>query len=503
MAGYFGNGIYASAFSVAYRLPNMFRNLLAEGTLAQSFMPLFLQYFKRNKNHAKKMSGAILSFLFLFLLFIFIVIFFTSPYFIPFLVGKEVVYSSLVIELTKILFFFIVTTSLSSIFSSIANSQKKFFVPSLSPILLNIVYLFVFLVCFKFVTNSKERIFFLSYSILFGGFLQLCLQAFYIYKLKLFPKINFYWKHPAIKKLSKLILPAVLGSGFYQFSLLVDIFLANYIQNQNPEIRAVVSLDYAQRLIQLPTGVIGVAIATTILPSLIQMLQKNQKQDFSREFSSSLTFSNFLTFPCMIGLLILPEVILNSIYFGGKWDLNATNNTVYPLMIYAAAVPFYSLNKILISSYFSYKNTTTPLKIQSFCFIFNILCNLLLISKFYQNAIATSALISSICNFFLLLSIFIKKYKIDFSFSLTLKKQIPLLCSSFVMAGFAFFLKQLIYKDLINYLNLFVSFANASRITIIIFICICSFIYFFCCIIFKSEEMNFLVQKLIKKSKRL
>ena len=154
---------------------------------------------------------------------------------------------------------------------------------------------------------------------------------------------------------------------------------------------------------------IGVAIATTILPQIVKLLQNEQKNNLSKEFLASLTFSNFLTFPCMIGFLFLPEVILNSIYFGGEWDIKATQNTVRPLMIYSLAIPFYSLNKILISSYLSFKDTKTPLKIQSIAFCVNIFCNFLLISSMKQNGIAVSSVISSILNFLLLMFFFYQK----------------------------------------------------------------------------------------------
>ncbi|MCC5814548.1 MAG: murein biosynthesis integral membrane protein MurJ, partial [Leptospira sp.] len=361
MATNFGTGMVASAFSVAYRLPNMFRNLLAEGTLSQSFMPIFSEYDSKSKEEARIMTGSVLSFLF-FLLSIFIFLFlFFAPYFLPILVGGSEEYSGLVIELSFILFFLILTASLASIFMAISNSQDRFFVPSLSPIVLNLSYILVFVAVFPFYETILERVKVLSIGVVIGGLLQLILQFGYVWKNGYLPLFNLNWKHPAIQSIFKLMLPAVLGGGFYQLGLLVDIFIANYIQNQNPGLGAVVSLDYSQRLVQLPTGIIGVALATTILPALLRKVRNQEDfQSISDEIGNSFRFAIFLTVPASIGLLTMGKVILDSIFYGGRWDHHATEITLLPLGFYALAIPFFSMNKILISSFYAFKDTKTP-----------------------------------------------------------------------------------------------------------------------------------------------
>ncbi|EMO55976.1 virulence factor MVIN domain protein [Leptospira santarosai str. CBC1416] len=185
MAVSFGTGMVASAFSVAYRLPNMFRNLLAEGTLSQSFMPLYSESGRIGEEEAKVMSGAVLSFLFFVLSLLVGIVFLLSPFFLPILVGGTKEYSDLVIELTYILFFLIVTASLSAIFMAISNSKNRFFVPSLSPIILNFSYLFVFVCLFPFVKDVHDRVIVLCSAIVTGGFLQLAVQVWYVWKKKI------------------------------------------------------------------------------------------------------------------------------------------------------------------------------------------------------------------------------------------------------------------------------------------------------------------------------
>ena len=399
MAVSFGTGFVASAFSVAYRLPNMYRNLLAEGTLSQSFMPIYSDASKISEEEAKLMSGAMLSFLsFMLLVFVGLFVLF-APYLLPLLVGGTEEYSNLVIELSLILFILIFTASLSSIFIAIANSKQKFFVPSLSPIILNLSYLFVFLIVFRFFDDTLARVKVLSFGIITGGFLQLAVQALYIRKLGLAPKINFHWKHPAIKKIVTLMIPAVVGGGFYQISLLVDIFLANYIQNQNPGLGAVVSLDYSQRLIQLPTGIIGVALATTTLPGLLASLKENRKEFIPHELAETLCFALYLTLPAAIGFILMGETIVDAIFYGGKWDSKSTASTIQALQFYSIAIPVFSMNKILTSSYYAFKDTKTPLQINMISFSLNIGLNLILMNFLKHAGLALSSTVSAFTTF--------------------------------------------------------------------------------------------------------
>lgn len=496
MAISFGNGMLASAFSVAYRLPNMYRNLLAEGTLSQSFMPIYSDSTKESNLEAKKMSGSVLSFLTCFL-FIFIGVFIlTAPYFLPYLVGGSLEYIQTVIDLSSILFFLIFTASLSSIYIAIANTQNKFFVPSLSPIILNLSYLFVFIVLFKYVEDTESRIKILCYGIITGGFLQLLTQAFYIRKLKLSPQWNFNYKHPAIKKILTLMLPAVIGGGFYQISLLVDIFLANYIQNQNPGLGAVVSLDYSQRLIQLPTGIIGVALATTTLPSLLNSLKKEEYETIPKNLINTLSFSVYITIPAAIGFLLLGEEIIDAIYFGGKWDKKATLTTIAALQFYSIAIPAYSMNKILTSSYYAFKDTKTPLKINMISFSINIVFNLILMNHFKHAGLALSSTVSANLTF-LLLIYFFKKHNIKLSFRTFLYK-----IQSFILPILGLILWIFMIKYFRNSIYIELGELNhetKQRILCLVGILPSGVLYFIISYLNKVEEFEIIFGKLLKR----
>ncbi|WP_032923316.1 murein biosynthesis integral membrane protein MurJ [Leptospira santarosai] len=501
MAVSFGTGMVASAFSVAYRLPNMFRNLLAEGTLSQSFMPLYSESGKIGEEEAKVMSGAVLSFLFFVLSLLVGIVFLLSPFFLPILVGGTKEYSDLVIELTYILFFLIVTASLSAIFMAISNSKNRFFVPSLSPIILNFSYLFVFVCLFPFVKDVHDRVIVLCSAIVTGGFLQLAVQVWYVWKKKDMPEINWNWKHPAIKKIFKLMLPAALGGGFYQLSLLVDIFLANWVQNRNPGLGAVVSLDYSQRLVQLPTGIVGVALATTILPALLQSLKKEGLPSLRRELAAALEFALFLTVPAAIGMVLLAGPILDSIYFGGKWDHLATDTATQPLIFYSLAIPFFSINKILISSYYAFQDTKTPLRIQSVSFTINIILNLSLVWFLKHSAIALSSAVSAMITFFLL-GIFLKKHKVGFPWSELMKKIFRMSVPFLSLGGFLFCHQIFLYSSILNYLeSIGIDYVQASRIHLSLAIFPAVLIFFVFSFIFRVDGAYLLVGKFRRKNR--
>lgn len=464
MATSFGTGMVASAFSVAYRLPNMFRNLLAEGTLSQSFMPIFSDYEARSPEEARVMTGAVLSFLF-FLLSLFVGAFLAlSPRFLPLLVGGSEEYSRLVVDLSFVLFFLIMTASLSSIFMAISNSKEHFFIPSLSPIILNLSYIFVFIVLFPFTDSILDKVFVLCYGIVVGGVLQLILQAGHVYYLGYGPVLRLNWKHPAIRSIFRLMLPAVVGGGFYQLGLLVDIFIANYIQNQNPGLGAVVSLDYSQRLVQLPTGIIGVALATTILPALLQKVKNRDVDTIPEEIGNSFRFAFFLTVPASIGLLTMGTVVLDSIFYGGKWDDLATATTVLPLSFYAIAIPFYSFNKILISSYYAFKDTKTPLKTQAMSFLLSLAITLSLMDFLKQGSIALASAISACVTFLILLHL-LRRHGIGVSLAQNLKKLLPLFFPLAILGLWTYAVGSLWYAEISEFFSEWnLGHANRSRV---------------------------------------
>jgi putative peptidoglycan lipid II flippase len=367
---------------------------------------------------------------------------------------------------------------------------------------LNLSYIGVFLIAFPFFADLKDRVYILCFGVLGGGFLQLLVQAIYVSKLGFPPIYNLNWKHPAIRKIFQLMLPAVLGGGFYQLGLLVDIFLANYIQNQNPGLGAVVSLDYSQRLVQFPTGIIGVALATTILPSLLKHIRTGARSEAPEEIAASFRFALFLTLPASLGLLCMGRVILDSIFFGGKWDHLATTTAIMPLFFYSMAIPFFSLNKILISSYYAFQDTKTALKVQAVSFSLSILISVGFMGVLYHAAIAMASAIAAVSTCSILIHRF-SRHRIQIPILGVVQASLRFLPGLASMGLWTYLVGHLEYQEFLGFFkNLGLNHATCSRILLLIGILPGILLYFGISFWMGVEEWNLVASRLQRKKKQ-
>jgi putative peptidoglycan lipid II flippase len=452
LARFFGTGIIATYWEIAYMLPNMLRNLFAEGILSQAFVPVYSESLKVSEEKAKKDSGKIILFLSLVLSIIVFLGIMSFPYLLPYYVGKPKEEIGLLILLAQILFGFIAFISLSSIFSGILYTHQKFTIPTLTPIFLNIEFIFtflVFLVLSRWYKIDVETIaIILAIMVLLGSFLVLAFQYYFVKKYGWDPEFEFslqIFSNPVIKKLFFLVAPAILGASIFQLNQLMDVFLASYFVNVEGAIPA---LRFAHRLIQLPTGLIGVAISTTILPIIASYIRNNESYEKSgEELIYAIRFSLFLTVPATIGLFILAPWIVHFLFSGGLWDLRSTFITLWALQFYVLGIPFYSTNKILTSTYYAFQDTKTPVKILIVVVVMNLLLNVLFIPFFQHGGLALSTSLSAFINT-VLLFLFLKKKSIIIPYRelLSFVRNIVLLI--FVLMVYLYFVDKLFYFPL-------------------------------------------------------
>ena len=452
LARFFGTGIIATYWEIAYMLPNMLRNLFAEGILSQAFVPVYSESLKVSEEKAKKDSGKIILLLSLVLSIIVFLGIMSFPYLLPYYVGKPKEEIGLLILLAQILFGFIAFISLSSIFSGILYTHQKFTIPTLTPIFLNIEFIFtflVFLVLSHWYKIDVETIaIILAIMVLLGSFLVLAFQYYFVKKYGWDPEFEFslqIFSDPVIKKLFFLVAPAILGASIFQLNQLMDVFLASYFVNVEGAIPA---LRFAHRLIQLPTGLIGVAISTTILPIIASYIRNNESYEKSgEELIYAIRFSLFLTVPATIGLFILAPWIVHFLFSGGLWDLRSTFITLWALQFYVLGIPFYSTNKILTSTYYAFQDTKTPVKILIVVVVMNLLLNVLFIPFFQHGGLALSTSLSAFINT-VLLFLFLKKKSINIPYKelLSFVRNIVLLI--FVLMVYLYFVDKLFYFPL-------------------------------------------------------
>ncbi len=407
-ARFFGTSIISEYWEIAYMLPNMLRNLLAEGILSQSFIPIYSDSLKVSEQKAKEDSGKIIIFLTIFLFLIVFIGIISFPFILPYYVGRPKNEISLLIILSQILFGFIAFISLTSIFSGILYTHQKFIVPTLSPIILNLIFIgtfLFFLILTKWIEVPLETIAItLAIVILISSFFVMLVQYYFVKKNQWDPNFTFSFKifnDPVIKKLFYLVAPAILGASIFQLNQLIDIFLASYFVKIEGAIPA---MRFAHRLIQLPTGIIGVAISTTILPIISSYIRRGESQEKSgEEVINAIRFSLFLTLPASLGLFILAPWIIHFLFSGGLWDVRSTYITLWTLQFYTLGIPFYSINKILTSTFYAYKDTKTPVKILIFIVFINLLMNILFIPLLQHGGLSLSTAISAFLNTLLLM----------------------------------------------------------------------------------------------------
>ena len=392
---FFGIGPVAFAWEMAIFLPGMLRNLLVEGGAAQAFVPIYTNSLERSDKEARKTAGVVLNCVFLLMLAATLLSMFLIPYLLPLLTQQTRGEADFMIQLTWILLLFMLPTSITAILSGIANAHRHFVVPALAPIVLNIGLIagFYSLDIHAVATENARALawFFIAFSVV-----QLLMLIGYIKAMNFTPQFSLQINHPVVRSIFVVMLPAMMSTAIFHINQMLDVMIASYFIPL--ELGAVPALRFANRLIQLPTGIIGVALSTAILPILAHCLSKGGKSG-EEEVMSSFHFAAFLTIPATLGLLFLGRDILNLLFYGGQWDLQSTEMTWQALQFYLISIPFYSFNKILVSIYFVFKDTKTPLRVTLLSVFFNFTLNIILVQYMGHAGIALSTAVAAILSF--------------------------------------------------------------------------------------------------------
>ena len=370
IAIFLGSGPLADAFFVAFRIPNTFRRLFAEGTFNAAFVPSYSSQLSIGKKSADKFATSIFSILTIILLFLVLVIEMIMPFFV-FLIApgfdSDLEKMNLAITLTRLTFPFLIFVSLSSFFSGILNSHNKFAAASAAPIILNI--LLISILIFSNYLGDK-LVFYLSLGVSLAGLLQLSFLYFFVKKYFL-PKISFKFKiNKKIKIFFKKLLPSIFSSGVTQINILVGTIIASF------EASAVSYLYYADRIYQINLAIAGIAIGTVILPQLSKHLQNNKFKKVEMIQNKSLELSLFLSLPASVAILIASNEIISSLFGYGSFDNESVSNSAKALFYFALGLPAFSLIKVFSSFMFARHDTKTPFYLSLISVIINIIISL-------------------------------------------------------------------------------------------------------------------------------
>ncbi len=408
IANFFGTGLYTQAFIVAFRIPNLSRDLIGEGAANAAFVPVLSEY--RSKKSSKEfweLANTLLNVMVLILLIITILGIIFAPYIVriiaPGFIG-EPAKLNITIRLTRIMFPYIFLIGLSAYSMGILHSLKSFLVPALGYSMLNIS---VILTLLFLAPILEERVLALAVGVLIGGVLQVGIQIPVLKKkgMVIKRKIKFY--HSQIKRIVKLLFPRIIGSCIYQINILVDTVLASlaFIVGSG----GIAALYFANRVTQFPLAIFGISLAQAVLPTFsIQALEKNLNK-FKDTLSFSLRNIFFITIPASVGLIVLRRPIISTLFERGEFCFESTQITSYALLFYAIGLFAYAGIKILVSGFYSMNDTATPVKIAGMSLIINITLNLILMWPLKIGGLALATSISAIFNFIMLFVILRKK----------------------------------------------------------------------------------------------
>jgi len=378
MARIFGAGQVADAFLIGFRIPNLTRDLFAEGALSSAFVPVFSEYLsKKTKEEAAALANLVATALIVvvgsvcLLGIIFapqLVMLFASGYTqVP---GKF----ELAVLLTRIMFPFLLLVALAAQAMGVLNACNQFGVPALASTFFNLGSLF-FGLLLGFWAGSWigiSQIEGMAYGVVLGGALQLLWQVPSLNRAGFRFRPGFDWSHPGMSRILHMMGPAILGNAAVQINVLINTSFASRLVDPLVGPNGPVSwLSYAFRFMQLPLGIFGVAVASATLPSISRSAAANNIEEFRETLSRSLSLVFFLTAPSSIGLAVLGESIVGAIYQGGRFELYDTQQTARALSCYALGLVGYSVTKVLNPAFYALADSRTPLAVSALSVLIN------------------------------------------------------------------------------------------------------------------------------------
>ncbi len=386
IARIFGAGIETDAFFVAFRIPNLLRRLFAEGAFSQAFVPILAEYKNRRTfeemrelvNHvATLLAIALFSVSLIGVIAAPLVIYASAP---GFTANPEKL--ALTIELLRITFPYILFISLVSLAGGILNTFGKFSVPALTPALLNLS----FIGCSLWLAPLVDPpVLALAWAVFIGGVLQLAFQVPFLMRLKLMPLPRFKSSDSGAWRVIRLMGPAVFGVSIGQISLLINTIFASFL------ITGSVSwLYYADRLMEFPAGLLGVALGTILLPSLSRHYADNSTSEYSRLLDWGLRLTMLLTLPAALALALLATPLIATLFYHGEFSANDVWMTRDALVAYSLGLLGLILVKVLAPGFYARQNIKTPVKIALITLVATQLMNLAFIIPLQHAGLALS-----------------------------------------------------------------------------------------------------------------
>ncbi len=389
-----GAGVASDAFFVAFKLANFLRRLFAEGAFNAAFVPLFSKALEQDgKAAAKRFAEEALAGLALVLLVVVLLAELFMPQLVGFLAAGYAADDprlALAIELGYVTFPYILFISLAALFGGVLNAVGRFGAAAFAPVLLNVVLIVTMLLAHLHPESPAHA---LAWGVAVAGVVQLLYVGRAAWRQGFDLRLRRPRWTPRVRRLGRLILPGAVGAGVYQINLLVDLWFASHLP---PGAQSY--LFYADRLVQLPLGVIGIAVGTALLPMLSREVASDRPERAAATLNRAIHFAMLLTLPASAALVLIAEPLVVGLLQRGAFDAAASAATAATLQAFALGLPAFVLMKVLAPAFFAREDTTTPVVIAAVALVANVLIILALIDLLAHVGIAFATACSAWLN---------------------------------------------------------------------------------------------------------
>ncbi|MFA5085646.1 MAG: murein biosynthesis integral membrane protein MurJ [Candidatus Omnitrophota bacterium] len=406
IANFFGTGLAAQAFFVAFRIPNSLRDLVGEGAANAAIVPVLTGYKARGeKKEFLRISKVLFNISFASLSALTLIGIIISPLIVRLVAPgfiREPSTLALTIQLNRTIFPYLVLIGLTAYTMGILNTERHFAAPAFGPCLLNMALILAGIwLC------PKIGVMGLAIGVLVGGILQLALNMAVMYRKGFTVDFREGFRHPAVKKIGLLLVPRVFGSAIYQINIFIDTMLASlsWIVGSG----GVAALYYANRLIQFPLAIFGLALAQAALPKMSHEFSTSDMTRLKDTLSFSLRMTFLIMIPASIGLAVLGTPIIRILFQRGEFTDYSVYITNSVLFFYAFGLCAYGGIKLLVTCFYSMHDTTTPVKTALISVILNVALNLILMWPMKIGGLALATSISATVNFLMLYYILKKR----------------------------------------------------------------------------------------------
>lgn len=375
IARIFGAGVATDAFFVAFRIPNLLRRLFAEGAFSQAFVPILSEYKnRRTPEETRDLIDHVATVMAIVLFIVTLIGIVAAPWVIyasaPGFSGSAGKFD-LTVRLLQVTFPYIFFISLVSLAAGALNSYSRFSVPAFTPVLLNLS----FIGCTVWLAPLIDPpVMALAWAVLIGGVIQLLFQIPFLLKIDMMPRFRFDWHHAGARRVLRQMAPAVFGVSVSQISLLINTVFASFLVTGS-----VSWLYYADRLMEFPAGLLGVALGTILLPSLSRHFADSSTAEYSRLLDWGLRLTVLLTLPAAVALALLAAPLVITLFYHGQFSVHDVWMTRDALVAYSAGLLGLIMVKVLAPGFYARQNIKTPVKIAIVTLIVTQLLNLALI----------------------------------------------------------------------------------------------------------------------------